>query len=388
MRHIGKYVVLGTLGTAVLVATGFSCKAGPTGFGSGGSGGAGGPATGTASGPSGPSGTTGSGFGTSSASTGAGSACTTPDCLGNGQQGGCDTGLAIASSNAMDGAKAIGLCKAYTAGAWGVKTAAWVRADGSPLGMGDGGQNGDGDLQLGKGILSNFGSVVKPREGTKLLALSSGSARNPTDPNYHSVSGYWKDNTPHNNPTGGLFPKDSPSCPGVMTAGSSIYDSAGLQLVIHTPTDAKGISFDFDFYTYEFPDFVCSPYNDSFIALLEPKPANLPDPNISFDSMGNNISVNAGFVTVCSPQTAGGKNFPCAKGTAELAGTGFDEQAPNGSAATSWLTTTAPVPAGQDITLTFAIWDTGDGVLDSTVLVDNFKFQLNATVVGTNPIPM
>jgi hypothetical protein len=59
-----------------------------------------------------------------------------------------------------------------------------------------------------------------------------------------------------------------------------------------------------------------------------------------------------------------------------------------GSAATSWLTTTAPIPADTDITLTFSVWDSGDGNLDSTVLVDNFKITTMPLPVGTMPAPM
>jgi hypothetical protein len=58
-----------------------------------------------------------------------------------------------------------------------------------------------------------------------------------------------------------------------------------------------------------------------------------------------------------------------------------------GSASTSWLVTTAPVTPGGEITLLFSAWDSGDGVLDSTVLIDNFKFDVDETSTGTTPIP-
>ena len=57
-------------------------------------------------------------------------------------------------------------------------------------------------------------------------------------------------------------------------------------------------------------------------------------------------------------------------------------------AATSWLVTTAPIEApGGEITLHFTVWDSGDGALDSTVLIDNFRFDLGEGNVGTTPIP-
>jgi len=318
--------------------------------------------------------------GAGAGSTGSGPQCTDPSCIGGGQQGNCDQTLAIDSSDAMDGARAIGLCQVASGSSWGVVSAEWVRSDGQPLVGGDGGLFGDGtDLPSGKGILDHFGGGISPREGSKLLGLSSGTARNPTDPGYADVGSDWKDSNPHGAPAG--YPKESPSCPGVTTGEP--YDSAGLRLVVKTPTDAKSLAFDFDFYTYEFPTYICSPYNDFFVAMMSPTPAGLPDGNISFDSQGNTISVNAGFLQVCTAQNAGGKDFPCALGPNELSGTGFESHA-----ATSWLTTTAPIESpGSEITLHFAIWDSGDGVLDSTTLIDNFRFDVDENSVGTTPIP-
>jgi hypothetical protein len=294
----------------------------------------------------------------------------------------CDASLGIDSADGFDGARAIGLCKMASDGGWGVVSAEYVRADGQPLQGGDGFCGGGLGLAVGRGLLSGFGPAVNPQEGVKLLALSSGTARQPSDPGYESVGGCMKDFNPHGAPPG--FPKESPSCPGVVTGEP--YDSAGLRLTIRTPTNAKSLSFNLNFYTYEFPGYICDTYNDFFVALLSPVPAGQADGNISFDSQGNTISVNAGFLEVCYPQMAGGKNFPCALGAEQLAGTGFDEQ-PNGSAATGWLKTSSPVVnPGEDITMMFAIWDSGDQVLDSTVLIDNFSFEVEEAETVTEPI--
>jgi hypothetical protein len=295
----------------------------------------------------------------------------------------------------MDGARAIGLCQVAQAGTWGVVSAEWVACDGSPMVGGDDPMfEGATDLSTGKGILDHFGNVILPREGAKFLGLSSGSARNPTDPDYHPPGdgvmpgGDWKSSQVFGWPQG--YPKESPSCPGV-TSGE-IYDSAGLKLVIRTPTDALSFTFDFTFYTYEYPDYICSEFNDFFVALLSPKLANLPTGNISFDSQNNDISVNAGFLQACQPCSTAGKTFDCALGYGEILGTGFESNVGSacpiqGSAATSWLVTTAPIEQpGSDITLHFTIWDSGDGILDSTVIIDNFKFALSQGQVGTEPI--
>ncbi len=325
--------------------------------------------------------TTGAGFTTSGGTMSTGSGCSDPSCIGGNPQGNCDMGLAIDSADPMDGARAIGLCQVATPGGWGVTTAEWVTAHGQPL---------TGALSRGKGILGNFGSVILPREGSKMLALSSGSARNPGEPEYFSPQGDNKDFNPHALPAG-YNVTESPACPGVMTGAP--YDSASLRVTLKVPSDAKSLNFNFDFYTFEYPDYVCSTYNDFFVAIMSPPPAGAVSGNISFDSDGNTISVNAGFMNACYASMAGGKNFTCPLGYGEIVGTGFDDNIPfsqpipQGSAATSWLETTAPVTPGSEITLLFSTWDSGDGVLDSTALIDNFRFDIDETSTGTTPVP-
>ena len=73
-------------------------------------------------------------------------------------------------------------------------------------------------------------------------------------------------------------------------------------------------------------------------------------------------------------------------GTQELAGTGFDVW--DDAGATGWLVTQAPVEPGEEFSIRFAIWDTGDQAWDSTVLIDNFQWIANAgtVTVGTEPV--
>jgi hypothetical protein len=313
-----------------------------------------------------------------------GEPCFGPDCLGDTPQGNCDDNVQLDPSDAFDGARAIGLCQKSDGTTWGVTSAAWVRSDGQPL---------TGDLAVGKGVLGGFGSSVSALEGTKLLALSTGTARQPSDAGYQTVGGWWKDcggdplscafnpPNPHGTPPG--WPKESPSCGSVQTGEA--YDSAGLKVELKTPRDARSFKYNLKFYSYEFPGYICTEFNDFFVAIVNPPPTGALDGNISFDSQNNPISVNAGFLDVCRPQMAGGKNYDCAAGYNELMGTGYDEQDP-GSAATTWLETTAPVDSpGSNLTLLFTIWDSGDGILDSTILIDNFRFDVKGGTTGTIP---
>ena len=270
-----------------------------------------------------------------------------------------------------DAARAIGLCH-FTTDAevtWGVLSAQYVKADGTP-GMND----------LAHGLLQDFGPNVNPQEGTKMLVLSSGTARTPGMLGYQPVSGA-KMGTTSQTPPG--YPVDSPSCSVTTANDTNANDPAALEVKIRVPTNANGFSYNLNFYTFEYPGYICTQYNDFFVALQDPPPPNSLQGNISFDSQGNPISVNSGFLEVCTPGTFGGKTFDCMRGTSELQGTGYEP-----SAATGWLVTTSPVDAGSIVTLRFAIWDMGDHILDSTVLLDAFEWSAEEPQeAGTIPIP-
>ena len=271
----------------------------------------------------------------------------------------CDGNLKLDSLDAFEAARAIGLCRRSTADAtgsmktWGVLSARFVKPDLSV------------EIEpRSHGLLDTFG-VNMPQEGTRVLALSSGVARAPNHPGYESPDGF---NKGYKNDTPPGYPKESPACPGVKTGAA--HDGAGLEVTIRVPTNARSFLFQENFFTFEYPDFICSEFNDFFVAMLNPKVPNLPDGNISFDQQGNPVSVNNSLLQVCAPQVAGEKNFPCPLGATTLSGTGFESHA-----ATGWLTTHAPVKRGDTVTLLFTLWDSGDGILDSTVLVDKFEWS-------------
>ncbi len=297
----------------------------------------------------------------------------------------CDTSVDLSlykSTNAADFAKAIGLCKTTKSGlegkdkTWGVIEAKLLRADGGPI---------DAGSIVQFGILRNFGAVVKPRAGKNMVVISSGTARTPDYP------GHIAPRMPsYSSPSKVTFPPGHPlksDCGSGGFGPSTANDSMNLRLKIRVPTNANAFTFDFDFFSSEYITFVCSSYNDTFVALLDtaikldPKFAK----NISFDSKSNPVSVNNGFFEVCTPGTSftGGKTFPCKKGTKELEGTGFWDLDPKQNGSTSWLQTKAPVKPGEEITLQFMIWDAGDHILDSTVLIDNFQWDAAPT---TGPV--
>jgi hypothetical protein len=295
----------------------------------------------------------------------------------------CDSTLAIDSADPMDAARAVDLCTQSSGpGSWGVVMANWVAIDGSP-------PPANNNYPLGHGILSAFGPNVNVQGGAKMLALSSGSARQPTDPGYHDVGGFDKGYT-MNHPQG--FPKESPACPNVTTGQP--HDGAAVEITVLAPSNAHGFAFDFNFYTYEWPGYVCSMFNDFFVAILDPIPQNQTDGNISFDQLGNPVSVNNAFLEVCGcssgpPCQAGGKSFTCALGNTTLLGTGFGQDTSYGDhGSTSWLVTQAPVEPNSQIKIRWGVYDSGDGILDTTTLIDHWRWIAKpGTKVGTEPIP-
>lgn len=289
----------------------------------------------------------------------------------------CDVGAALDDPDARAAVNALGICKWAAADAkgkdktWGVVSAKYVKPDGTPL-----------TEPLSHGIMSTFG-VNGPRAGKSFVALSSGSARAPDMPGYKDILGFRKGYT-SGVPTG--YPKESPACPG--TVSGMAHDGAALELEIRVPTNVKSFRVDQNFFTVEFPGYVCSKYNDFYVLDMEPKVPDYPDGNVAFDAQGNPISVNNALLQVCERRTIDGREYTCPLGPASLQGTGFDtvndDYSPAPHAATGWLTTYAPVPPGQTIRLRFAIWDSSDGNLDSTVLVDRFEW-VDTERRGTNP---
>lgn len=308
----------------------------------------------------------------------------------------CDQGLAYGGP-ATDFAKAIGICQVADATHWGLVSASYTRGYDSTTAPADGQH----------GILGSFGAAIKPREGANLAVLSSGFAYPCDDASATATcSGSGQGDPYFKGPQVGMYsgngspppgyPKSTSACP----LASDIHDTIGVTLQIKTPANAQGFSFDFDFWSGEWPEYVCTDYNDSFVVWLESAAwaGKAGDLNICWDSKGNPVSVNNSFFGQCTPNTQTGcdgsntQAATCPDGETDLLGTGFFNigtycsTTSTGGGATGWLTTKAPVKGGETITLQFLIWDTGDQNWDSSVIVDNFQWYGTATTTGTAPL--
>jgi hypothetical protein len=288
----------------------------------------------------------------------------------------CDGALA-ADGDAQAFAKALGLCEAASgAKGWGLVSATYTK-----------GFNQTASPRAQQhGILSKFGNVIKPREGSNLGVLSTGFARE-FDGNKGTES--FKDGAASLATAGGSVPPGFPKPADGCEQDNTTNDVIDVKLVIKAPPNATGFKFDFNFYSSEWPEYVCSPFNDSFIAYLTAQGFNGGKAdNVSFDSKKNPVSVNNGFFDRCTPNAETGcagsgktATAACPGGPSELGGTGFGimgsfcgTQKTTSGGATGWLTSSAPVNPNETFTLEFMIWNTGDESLDSSVLLDNFRW--------------
>jgi hypothetical protein len=321
----------------------------------------------------------------------------------------CDSGLASNSSDAMDYARAIELCQTATANdnKWGVISARFALPNGS--GTPDAGQ---------RAIRPAFGGT-SVRAGSSFVVLSTGRAAAPgqSSPSYAAFqtgvdvgksSGMPADWLAAN---GNVLP-NAPGCPA-PNGGTTARDPIMLELQIRTPTNARSFKLSTNFMSAEYPEWVCSAYNDFFVVLLDStwtgQPANPSDKNLAFYTspanqkypVGVNLAHgNTGLFTQCKNGPTGcasgavsGSISTCT-GTSELASTGMDTANPPGfpgycssnnlaGGGTGWLVTSGNVNGGEVITLRIAIWDTSDGILDSLAIIDRFEWSVEASQPGT-----
>ena len=332
----------------------------------------------------------------------------------------CDSGLASNSGNALDYAKAMDLCQftvesppAASQKKWGVISASLTLADGTGV-----------PAPAARSIRTGFGSVVTPKGGSSFAVLSTGTAADATDtnPSYQAFQGGTDMGKTSSLPAdwlaanGNKLP-NAPGCPPPV-GGNTGVDPVMLTIRVRVPTNAKSFSFSSYFLSSEYPEWVCSPYNDFFVALLESSfggtPANPADKNLAFYDppgpapivpVGINLARgNTGLFSVCKNGPTGcaqsavaGTNNTCAT-TLALAGTGMDILNPGPKflgdpgycgtnnqlgGATGYLLSSGNVKPGETITMRFAIWDTSDPWYDSVVLLDNWTWSLDATQPGT-----
>ena len=213
--------------------------------------------------------------------------------------------------------------------------------------------------QFRQKIVLNSLGVLQPTDGDSFVLLSTGIAgsvpvtTDGLDPG--SERGTW-------------FGEKYPG-PG------DLYDRAVLKLTLRVPPGMHYISYDLQFFSMEYPDYVGTIYNDKVIVTVDS-----PSKGVTT----YNFSVNSGDFVFESP---------------DIPGTGFDLYSidrytgqPVDPSGVSWVTRTPherkysdagasalitrshPVSPNENITITFDISDEGDNQFDSAIFIDNVRF--------------
>lgn len=318
----------------------------------------------------------------------------------------CNVGLVSDSADPLDHARAIDLC-VFTSEdpppaerRWGVISAALTRADGVQAAYAS-----------GAAIRPGFGANVNPKKGQRLAVLSTGNAADVNDqsPPFAPFQPGLDSGTDSDAPSdwlaanGGAFPP-SPGCPGADD--TTAHDSVMLSLRLRVPTNARSFSVDMKFYSADWPEWVCTAHNDLFVALLDSQAADNPaDKNIAVyvgpDQVRHPVRVDLALVSksafsVCFPGEVGCMGTPfntdggaCPSGTLDLVGTGFAQPNDTGcgnnkvtGGATEWFTMSGNVVPGETIEVRFAIWNTLDGLYDSLVLLDRWRWSTGPALIG------
>lgn len=336
----------------------------------------------------------------------------------------CDQLLASNSSQPLDYARAMDLCSFTVENppivqrTWGVIDGGFFLANGAGT-----------PAAFSRSIRSGFGSGVGPLAGNRIAVLSTGraAARSDVNPSWATAQGGQNMGTTSAVPSDWLAanggnPPATPGCPPPASPNTAV-DSILLKLRIRVPTNARSFSTRVFLYSSEYPEYVCSPFNDYFLTLLDSQfvplagePANPADKNVAFYDpppagapfypiSGNLALGNTGLFTQCTNGPTGcatnavaGVTSTCI-GTAQLSGSGFDIANPLPQFAndpgwcgtsnllgggTGWLTTSGSVSRGETIELRFVVWDTSDPWYDSVVLLDDFRWSATPTTPGTS----
>ncbi len=260
-------------------------------------------------------------------------------------------------------------------------------------------------------VARSYGTYIDPdtnepfwssREGDKLLMISSGLLPAPNAQgaviiadgdvyNDTAFGGVWDSNVmppPMSHLHGSPDPEGFTNCDGVNDCSNTILaqwnlglgnpeDKMWFHFELTAPSldagdiaDANGFTFDFAYFSAEFPEYVDSQFNDIFIAWQASEEYT---GNITFID-GQPLTVTALWPIDFEGQCDG---FLCVNpADPHLAGTGHIQD----GGATSWYKATSGVNPGETFLLSFAIFDMGDSTFDTTALIDNWQWDCEGCI--------
>jgi hypothetical protein len=247
--------------------------------------------------------------------------------------------------------------------------------------------------------IEQFGSAMngndpqwKPQEGNKMLIISTGTLDDPNngvltqDPGVTHMLNLGPNRNKTKNPdnqklplpmhaengSGGMPFSD---CDCVNDCSDTLWDQWVLgdekandllwfTFELNVPGGTYGYEFDFAWFSAEYPEWVDTKYNDVFVVW-----------STSESYTGNITFINDQPLTV----TALKNDMKYGPDHAALAGTGFDGSDEYGGA-TGWYTALGSASPYETFSLTWAIFDMGDNVLDTAVLIDNWRWSCGGCI--------
>ena len=242
-----------------------------------------------------------------------------------------------------------------------------------------------------------------PREGEKLLMISTGLLPTPNgqgavlidDGDVYgdtAFGGVWDSDVmppPMSAENGSPDPMGYTNCDGINDCSNTILeqwdlgfgnaeDKMWFSFKLKAPAiadgdvaDANGYTFDFAYFSAEFPEYVDSQFNDIFVVWQN-----------SVDYTGNVTFINGQPMTVTAlwPIDFQGEcdffDPNCQGADPHLAGTGHISD----GGATGWYKATGGIKPGETFLLAFAVFDMGDSSFDTTALIDNWQWDCEGCV--------
>jgi hypothetical protein len=240
--------------------------------------------------------------------------------------------------------------------------------------------------QLGTYVSPAGDPIWGPTEGESMLVLSSGIAGVPDAAGVitHASLDIDDNGNPSDKPLPAPMTAASGSgaapfvgCDGVgdcsdslqgqwAAGGSAANDLAWFQFSSQVPGGTHGFSIDFAYFSEEFPEWVGTQYNDMFVVWSN---SETYTGNLCF------VDDQPCTVTALWPTQYQNNDPP------ELAETGFPYDG-----ATGWFQIKGSAEPLELLQLTFAVFDMGDEVYDTLVLLDNFAWDCEGcTPTEVNP---
>lgn len=155
-------------------------------------------------------------------------------------------------------------------------------------------------------------------------------------------------------------------------------DAVTLRVTLNVPARTKRMTFRYRFLSAEYPDFIQAGFNDTFTLRVASNPIPVASATVDdadfHDAAQTNVGGTPYFLLIADPDGVDGP-FPAGDPSAMSSDTGT----------TDFLLADIAIPTGP-VTLEFDIRDSGDGILDSAVIIDDLRFSSIETVDPNNNI--